>query len=369
MKFDSIQYVRALAALLVVFYHEAVYLRRLRGASNLHDLVGGRPGVYGVIAFFIVSGYLMADIAPKYRPATFITHRIIRIYPAYWFCVALTAYYFIGLWHATRPNADFIPSITGMLLTSGNPIELLRLTLVPMVFPDYPLGIEWTLLYETTFYVIIFTVSLVGALKFLPYLALAWLALVVFLSIGYPESQAGWTQPTLLTVPLFSLNAAFIMGIFGPSLIQRIYKPLWTILGGLAIVALEAFFPTNWSTIQISGGIFCMVIGLVAVEKNGRLPSNPALVRLGGWSYAMYLVHVPVLIGTFKLLGQASAFLMFAMGLLLTLIVSALIGTIDVAGYYFLKRWVDKYPKLHTRIAAAFIVMFFTFGVVGLYKT
>lgn len=368
MKFDSIQYVRAVAAVLVVIYHESVYLQRLRGFSYLHDAIGGRPGVYGVIAFFVVSGFLMAGIAPKYRPGTFLTHRIIRIYPAYWFCVGLAAFYFIGLWYVTRPNADYIPSITGMLFRSGNPVELLRLTLVPMVFPDYPLGIEWTLLYETTFYVIIFIVSLVGMIKFLPYLALIWLGIIVFLSIAFPASQAGWTQPTLLTVSLFSLNAAFIMGLFGPSLLQYRLQPLSTIFAGVVIVALEALFPTNWSTIQISVGIFCIVIGLVALEKNDRLFRSQLLVKAGGWSYAMYLIHVPVLLGTFKLMGQASPLFMFVTGMLLTLIASALIGTIDVAGYYYLKRWVDQYPKLHKWIAATFIAIFFTSGIVGLNK-
>ena len=54
--------------------------------------------------------------------------------------------------------------------------------------------------------------------------------------------------------------------------------------------------------------------------------------------------------------------------MLLTLIASALIGTIDVAGYYYLKRWVDQYPKLHKWIAATFIAIFFTSGIVGLNK-
>ena len=79
----SIQYVRAFAALLVVLYHQAVYLERMRGEVWLHDIVQGLPGLYGVIAFFVLSGFLMAEIAPRYSAATFLVHRIIRIYPAY----------------------------------------------------------------------------------------------------------------------------------------------------------------------------------------------------------------------------------------------------------------------------------------------
>ena len=94
----SIQYVRALAALAVVFYHAMHYSKIIAGAGGLHSAIGGIPGNIGVIAFFILSGYLMVDIAHKYEPVTFLWHRILRIYPIYWLCVvAATALYFL-LW-------------------------------------------------------------------------------------------------------------------------------------------------------------------------------------------------------------------------------------------------------------------------------
>ena len=89
----SIQYVRGFAALLVVLYHQAIYIERMRGEVWLHDIVQGQPGLYGVIAFFVLSGFLMAEIAPRHSATTFLVHRIIRIYPAYWGGVVL-AYFF-----------------------------------------------------------------------------------------------------------------------------------------------------------------------------------------------------------------------------------------------------------------------------------
>ena len=194
-KVDAIQYTRAVAALLVVFYHQTIYLARMAGNSGLHDLFGGRPGLYGVLAFFVLSGYLMADIAPKYVPATFIVHRVIRIYPTYWLCVLASVFFFGWLWLVTRPNADFVPNIQHMLLGHGVSRDLLRLTLAPIVFDGYPLGIEWTLLYETTFYVIIFAVSMTGQLRFLPHLAIVWLLLIVWTMWFQPAGEAGYTTP------------------------------------------------------------------------------------------------------------------------------------------------------------------------------
>ncbi len=120
--------------------------------------------------------------------------------------------------------------------------------------------------------------------------------------------------------------------------------------------------------IQICIGIFCIVIGLIALERKNKLPRSPFLVKVGGWSYAMYLTHVPIILGTFKVMGQADPLLMFAISMVLTLIVSSLVGTLDVACYYRLKRWVDQYPTLHKWAAATFLAVFVTSGVVGLYK-
>ena len=172
----SIQYVRAFAALLVVLYHQAIYLERMRGEAWLHDIVRGLPGLYGVIAFFVLSGFLMAEIAPKYSAATFLVHRIIRIYPAYWGSVALAYLFFGALWLVLLPDASYLPAIGQMLFGNGflSP-DVLRLTLAPMVFPDYPLGIEWTLLYETTFYVLVTAAIPLSLPRFLPHLALVWL--------------------------------------------------------------------------------------------------------------------------------------------------------------------------------------------------
>jgi exopolysaccharide production protein ExoZ len=222
---QAIQYTRAIAAMLVVFYHLTVYIARITGDSRLHDVFGGRPGLYGVVAFFVLSGYLMADIAPKYPPVTFIVHRAIRIYPTYWLCVVLSSIFFSWLWFVTRPNADFVPNIHDMLFGHGMSRDVLRLTLAPMVFPDFPLGIEWTLLYETSFYAMIFVVSLAGQLRYLPHLVAGWLLLILWAAWVQPASQAGYTTPSITTLPFFGINAAFIFGVLSARMRRRSPPP------------------------------------------------------------------------------------------------------------------------------------------------
>lgn len=365
-KVDAIQYVRAIAAMLVVFYHQTVYLQRMAGDSTLHEIVGGRPGLYGVVAFFVVSGFLMADIAPKYAPATFIAHRVIRIFPTYWFCVLLATFFFAWLWWMVKPNADYVPNIRMMLLAHGFSRDLLRLTLAPAVFPDFPLGIEWTLLYETTFYVTIFAVSVTGQIERLPYLAIGWLALIAVVLWSRPGGQAGYTTPSILTLPFFAINSAFAFGILGAGLRERI-AALPAVLTGLTLMVLVDFFPTPFAMVQVAAGIALIVFGLLAAERDGHLPRAPWLRRLGDWSYAMYLVHVPIILATFKLMSGRSPALVMTTAAAAVLLASAAVGQIDIAAYYRVKRMLDRgHNAWRVALATTFLLMFAAAALWGL---
>lgn len=364
MKLDSLQYIRGLAAILVVFYHVTVYLARIKGDSTLYEIIGGMPGTLGVFAFFVVSGYLMADIAPKSKPATFLTHRIIRIYPAYWFCVALAGLFYAGLCIASLPNADYIPSITAMLFDQRDSLALLRLTLAPIVFNDYPLGIEWTLLYETTFYIIVFAVSSLGGVKYLLHVSLAWLALLVGVALFFPSTQLGYTQPSLIKVLLFSINAAFIFGIVGRA-VQRRIDPFYAFALGTFLICLTTLYPHPYTMFQMCAGVACLVMGLIALERSGRLLKVPFLTHLGNWSYALYLFHLPIILATLKLIS-APSWVLAVTAVVSAVAVSAVLGTLDLASYRWLKRVTDRSVGAHGVIAGSFLLVFLVAGVLGL---
>jgi exopolysaccharide production protein ExoZ len=78
-----LQYLRALAAVSVVVCHASYYLMAARGDSSLW-VTFGRCGLFGVMLFFAISGYLMAQLAPGATSLRFMAHRLIRIYPPYW---------------------------------------------------------------------------------------------------------------------------------------------------------------------------------------------------------------------------------------------------------------------------------------------
>jgi peptidoglycan/LPS O-acetylase OafA/YrhL len=81
-----LQYLRAIAAISVVLCHASYYLMATGDDSWLWN-VFARAGLFGVMLFFAISGYLMAQLAPGATSLRFMAHRLIRIYPPYWLAV------------------------------------------------------------------------------------------------------------------------------------------------------------------------------------------------------------------------------------------------------------------------------------------
>ena len=79
---ESVQWLRLLAATLVVFYHAEVQLFHL-DEDHVSDF---GLGASGVDLFFVISGFIMVLIS-RNRPtsfSSFIRRRLMRIVPLYW---------------------------------------------------------------------------------------------------------------------------------------------------------------------------------------------------------------------------------------------------------------------------------------------
>jgi len=87
LKIQSVQALRALAVILVVYAHAIgfennIHLKSSSQAEFFHLKAWG--GI-GVDLFFVISGFIMYHIAPHYKSyKTFALKRIARIIPFYW---------------------------------------------------------------------------------------------------------------------------------------------------------------------------------------------------------------------------------------------------------------------------------------------
>lgn len=263
----SIQYLRAIAAIAVVLFHEL---------QGIHPIF--RLGEHGVDLFFVISGFIMVALTDgrKISPARFLLDRLARIAPPYWIATILV--FLLVLMHV-----DFYSGSSDLTLL------IKSLVFVPSdnghgrVWPTLFLG--WTLNFEMFFYV-----AFACALLIEPRVRLLCLTVVFILLIALGTLFAhGNAISTTYTSPLLAefISGAWLGRIYGLRLNNQRFWPAlsycFSILSLLA--AMSLMFP---SLIFGCGAVFLVSAGL-ALERLERLPKIPLLKFLGDASFAIYL--------------------------------------------------------------------------------
>ncbi len=308
----SIQYLRALAALLVVFFH----------ATPVRI---GLVGEAGVDIFFVISGFVMwiATADRDVSPVAFFRQRIIRVVPLYWFFTLLLA------------GAAFLaPQAFPRLAMSGERV-VLSLLFVPhrdagtgLVTPLLVQG--WTLNYEMFFYL------LMAAALVLPR---RWRldALIATMAVLAATGALFGRETPAASVYLDSLLLEFAAGLALGALWTSGQVPeraaaLRLVGLSLAVLIGSAFLGAPAEHLRLlAWGLpgAGLVFGLAALERHGALPRLPLLERIGDASYALYLSHTFVIsvIGKLveRLLGDP-ALKTAAPIVLLTLLAATVVG-------------------------------------------
>jgi exopolysaccharide production protein ExoZ len=318
-----LQHLRGMAALFVVMYHGAEYLHQLRGDARYAEILSSFLGVYGVAAFFVLSGYLMSRLSLRGDGHRFLIDRALRIYPLMLIFVALAALLYWITGYPRRPN-------------------IVALTLVPTGPRNYFLGVEWTLLVEVSFYVIIAVAMITGQRKRLEPLFVVWLvALAALPFTGMAPAQT--PTPTLTQFFAQAPISAFLMGF----LLPRIIDANWVPRGGALIVMAGPIAAMALFTGETGGRWIAGLSSLffVAGALKARQPQDEGLVsrvwqRLGDASYALYLCHVPVIVITGNLLPESVKGGTLWLGWVLASVAVAIVfGPLDLNLHQRLKAW------------------------------
>jgi peptidoglycan/LPS O-acetylase OafA/YrhL len=324
---EGIQALRAIAALIVVLHHAL--------EESMAAAVPFSPdwfttfGAAGVDIFFVISGFIMLYVSfPDGRaaasPASFLIKRITRIYPFYWFCVALV----LGLW-----TAGFYRSL---------PVDTETLIRSMLLFPGEHLviGVAWTLVYEMYFY-LVFAATLVFRKPLVSLLGTS--ATILILSgIGHlapdPAVRAFLTNPIALEF-CFGLILAYVHQRWSGS--YSAVRLLW--IPGFAMLMLSAWLVPHIDTNGLPGGPRVLAWGIPAVlitlsflsVKPSSTPFRQIMVLLGDASYAIYLSHPFVMIAYAKLLRGSLATLPQLPLIPLVVLLSASLGLLL---HYFVER-------------------------------
>ncbi|AJC80038.1 acyltransferase 3 protein [Rhizobium etli bv. phaseoli str. IE4803] len=294
-KIDSIQMLRAVAAILVVVHHT------LRAYTNhapgyMRDLTESafafpwfRDGLgSGVDIFFIISGFIMVYVSRDHAegqksPMDFLRLRAERIYPPY---IIATIFLIFLVFASTRT----LPSDYSLWRISAS------LTLLPsfdangLVQPI--LGVGWTLSYEMYFYLSFAVALAIGRQRYMPVLsaiiAVAWLVASMINS----SSALGVFFANPITFEF--LFGCWIAFFYQANKLPR-FHPLFIFPAIVSIIAaMYLHLPGVWRPIYwgLPGAV--IFIAVLSLQDNQNT-FRRIVVFLGDASYSIYLIHILVI--------------------------------------------------------------------------
>src|SRR5438046_915013 len=158
MRYDRIQVLRFFAAMGVVLYHTSFYLYTPRPDGSPFVRFFDHHFGWGVELFFVISGFVIAHTAERMSVGEFARRRFMRIYPAFWLAVAIVLCVKWIIWGGSPGMNDL-----------GR-----ALTLLPMGQVTYQLAVEWTLVYEIFFYVVVCAAAVGGWKRTRDILCVVW---------------------------------------------------------------------------------------------------------------------------------------------------------------------------------------------------
>lgn len=250
-----------------------------------------RLGNVGVFSFFLLSGFVITEALDLfYRGAArrFLTNRLLKLGPAYWSAV-IVAYAIFAFLDRPELRLDAWAIIVNFslllgFLKSGNNLNLLSLA--------------WAVLVEVQFYVLvalIFTTAtrLRAGGAFIACCGVIALALYVFVFQTHAEQRF---FGVFRFAPYFVCGAAYYYGI------TRRHPIAWLITTIALVFSLHAFwtYGTGLGQVDPTHSTVAFVVMMVIFAGLAHLWTSDARERvdkrLGDLTYALYLVHTPVVL-------------------------------------------------------------------------
>jgi peptidoglycan/LPS O-acetylase OafA/YrhL len=291
-KFESLEMIRALAALAVVFFHTQIIFTGRAGIVPFGGMFGA--GSRGVDLFFVLSGFIIAyvhanDLGRPGRVGHYFYSRFIRIYPSVWIVtlLALTVY-LLGFGGADKADK----------LTPGSIVD--SLFLLPQA-GDALVNVTWSLKFEIFFY-LLFSIAILRRSIGLWLIAL-WQAAVLAVYLSGRQLEWSWASFYLRPITLeFGLGMLCAFAVINRARFAPLANP-WFAGGALGVAAavfvgadlVQAYDPSRLAALPdflvfgLSAAVIVVSLALLDIQRRFKVPRF--LVMLGGASYAIYLVH------------------------------------------------------------------------------
>lgn len=299
-RIEYIDGLRALAVLAVLASHIATH------APNFHGLVshGLNEGAHGVDLFFVLSGFCLAyptllkwpqRTGAGFGLSDFATKRLVRIVPPYYIAaflflaVALVGH-FTG--HASVVELPSAPAFVKSLLFLDEHVQLLN-------------GSFWTLMVEFRWYFLFPLLLLVWLKSPRAFCAIGVASAVLFAFTRARGLDLGTLPGFMLGIIAADIHAGARMRGDLAAVLKRFALPLAVVCAGVGIAVesgamipgfdgADVAFPYQPTIAGWQLAAFFLVVGAGALPWLRRLLSMRFFVATGVASYAIYLVHEPI---------------------------------------------------------------------------
>ena len=352
-RYANIDGLRAIAALGVMIEHLfGDLLRQTPPAAGPMNTVGDTLvqnvslGRFGVALFFLISGFVVPFSIGGERPlAHFAISRVFRLYPAFWFALAVLA---TMAWLAAEPP--------------GMATVLANMAMAPTLFGQPWLSpIHWTLFIELVFYVLVALLFSVDRLRHVGVLSALSLTLIAATVLPVQLRMHGVVNLPVqyLGMHLSSLFLGLLLRLWLVEGVKsaRVSVLVLAIAQFAALLSVSDFSLARGDNFIMEGRlpilaayVLAFVVFLAAV-RFGR-PRSLMLARIGMISYSMYLFHWCVNVTVYRFLpftGQISDVATMLVCIALTLIVSLLVYRMVERPMIMLGRTIVLWRGLRTR--------------------
>ncbi len=275
--------VRGVAALVVVLEHA---LESWLDGYTQWSVDTVNVGRVGIVAFFMVSGYVIGLTLTHQTVRSFAIRRFWRLYPVYW--LATTVWVLVDL-----PRTDPLSAYSLFVVVAN-------LTMLQGALPGVTgiLGPAWTLGAELVYYVQTAFSKAVGLLRASVHLGYAWLALFAAMAVSNAVRGSSFTA----IVPLMLFFASLGYSLY---LRDAVGSRAWIGLMASALVVVPACSvpllssqPADLAPWSLVGFNASHVLGIAFFLTFRALRAEPFprwVLWLGSVSYALYVVHASVI--------------------------------------------------------------------------
>ncbi|GAA1885975.1 acyltransferase family protein [Lapillicoccus jejuensis] len=302
---NSIGFLRWFLAFAVIFSH-AGPIAGFYGSKNLGVQWSDEQSFGGVAVsgFFFLSGFLISR-SRQGRSTVFryFWRRILRIFPAFWAALLLTAFVWAPLawWHVHHTLRGYFSAQTESPLTyfwNNMFLELGQRNLAGMG-NEVPLavccgrdwnGSAWTLAYEFKGYILIGVLGLIGFLAHRWIIATLFALMIALNTVTFLNIpvKAAVLQPLLNDFFLVMLLTPFVTGMLFSAFADKIVVDDRVAVGAAAIAFYTYFVASGWNV--YGQFAFLYVLMWCAI----RLPLRN-WERYGDMSYGIYIYAWPIM--------------------------------------------------------------------------